>query len=72
LGCIYRPPEIDKLRDDALNGIIKKSGEIREETNEYSGIILAGDFNYNSDDMLWEYDAEQKKNVQSNSVKPLF
>jgi len=54
LGCIYRPPEIDKLRDKAINGIIEKSGEIiREETNEYSGIILAGDFNYNSDDMLW-------------------
>jgi len=61
-GCIYRPLKIDISRDIAINNIIMKSGEIiRKETNEYSGIILAGDFNYNSDDMQWEYDAEQKK-----------
>ncbi len=43
--------------DIAINNIIMKLGDID------SGIILAGDFNYNSDDIQWEYDSELKKNV---------
>jgi len=55
----------EKERDGKINEIIKNLGTlIKEPIREFSGIILAGDFNFN--DILWEYDEIERKIVPKN------
>jgi len=54
-----------KERDGKINEIIENLGIlIKNPIREFSGIILAGDFNF--DGILWEYDKNKKKIIPKN------
>jgi len=55
----------EKERDGKINEIIKNLGIlIKNPIREFSGIILAGDFNF--DGILWEYDKKEEKSIPKN------